>query len=88
MQRMEREIQTLTTVQPGPRSGIRGPPSHSAVSSLVSHHIVLMRTNFINLLNCVPEHDSLTFFVLVGLQYISFCVARKKLLNRALGPDS
>ena len=27
----------------------------------VSRHIVLMRTNVINLLNRVPEHDSLTF---------------------------
>ena len=33
-------------------------------SSPVSLHIVLMRTNVINLLNRVPEHDSLTFFVL------------------------
>ena len=32
--------------------------------SPVSRHIVLMRTNVINLLNRVPEHDSLTFFVL------------------------
>ena len=34
------------------------------MNDLVSHHIVLMRTNTINLLNRVPEHDSLTFFVL------------------------
>ena len=33
-------------------------------SSPVSRHIVLMHTNVINLLNRVPEHDSLTFFVL------------------------
>ena len=32
--------------------------------SPVSHHIVLMRTNVINLLNLVSEHDSLTFFLL------------------------
>ena len=32
--------------------------------SPVSRHIVLMRTNVINLLNRVPEYDSLTFFVL------------------------
>ena len=30
--------------------------------SLVSPHIVLMRTNVIDLLNRVPEHDCLTFF--------------------------
>ena len=30
----------------------------------MSHHIVVMRTNVIHLLNRVPEHDSLTFFVL------------------------
>ena len=35
-----------------------------AVDSPISRHIVLMRTNVINLLNPVPEHDSLTFFVL------------------------
>ena len=34
------------------------------IVSPVSRHIVLMRTNIINLLNRVPEHDSLTFFVL------------------------
>ena len=30
----------------------------------ISRHIVLTCTNFINLLNCVPEHDSLTLFML------------------------
>ena len=34
------------------------------LSSPVSRHIVLMRTYVINLLNRVPEHDSLTIFVL------------------------
>ena len=33
-------------------------------TSPVSVHIVLMRTNVINLLTRVPEHDSLIFFVL------------------------
>ena len=32
--------------------------------NVISHHIVLMRTNVIHLLNRVPEHDSLTLFVL------------------------
>ena len=34
------------------------------LSSPVSRHIVLMRTNVIHILNRVPEHDSLTFFML------------------------
>ena len=33
-------------------------------SSPVSRHIVLMRTNVSHVLNRVPEHDSLTFFML------------------------
>ena len=37
---------------------------HLIISSPVLRHIVLMRTNVINVLNRVPEHDSLTFFVL------------------------
>ena len=35
---------------------------HQRICIPVSRHIVLMRTNVINLLHRVPEHDSLTFF--------------------------
>ena len=37
--------------------------------SLVSRHILLMRTNVMNLLNRVPEQDCQTFFMLHRMKY-------------------
>ena len=45
-------------------ASLRIPGVHPSYASLVSRNIVLIRTNVIDPLNRVPEHDCLTFFML------------------------
>ena len=68
----EQRRRVFNRLRPPPPYTVDAPPYNTRASeddrarhhSPVSRRIVLMRTDVIHLLNRVPEHDSLTFFVL------------------------